>query len=190
MKNNDYLYKNYYRRSNTHTKKEGLDLVETCEITVYDELYLYEARTVGAYDEDGNETGGICGKIEIITNRFNCENLEKMYKYFEDFGDYELYFEGLGKDALSFQATTWASEDAFEELKNRVFYFFIYGLEDKKRARLVEKILPEIKKALFQAMRNNLEVMAEFGDDEELLKAEIEQADEEILKEYIETFLH
>ena len=189
MKNNDYLYKNYYRRSNTHTKKEGLDLVETCEITVYDELYLYEARTVGAYDEDGNETGGICGRLEIFTNKRNWENLEKMYNYFDDFGDYELYYDAMAH-GLTLQITTWASEDAFEELKNRVFYFFIYGLEDKKRARLVEKIIPEIKTALFQVMRNNIEVMAEFGDNEELLKAEIEQADEDILKEYIEIFLH
>ena len=45
------------------------------------------------------------------------------------------------------------------------------------------------KKRLFEAMRNDLNTMAEYGDDEDALKQEIDTADADILEEYAKTFL-
>ena len=42
---------------------------------------------------------------------------------------------------------------------------------------------------LYEAMRCDFGVMAEFGDDEDLLRQELEMADEEILAEYVKMFL-
>lgn len=50
-------------------------------------------------------------------------------------------------------------------------------------------IMDETRERLYEAMRNDLSVMAEHGDSEESLLEEIKTADQDILEAYIETFL-
>lgn len=45
-------------------------------------------------------------------------------------------------------------------------------------------------KQLFEAMRNDLETMATYGDNEKELLQELQTADADILKAYKETFLN
>ena len=47
----------------------------------------------------------------------------------------------------------------------------------------------DIRQKLFEAMRNDLTVMAEHNDSEESLLAELNTADPEIIAVYAETFL-
>ena len=51
------------------------------------------------------------------------------------------------------------------------------------------RISDDIREHLFEAMRNDLGVMAEWGDDEEGLLKELETCDEEIIKEYKKIYL-
>lgn len=52
-----------------------------------------------------------------------------------------------------------------------------------------ETIMADLRKKLFQAMKNDLGVMAEHNDSEESLLAELNSADPEILEMYADTFL-
>lgn len=49
--------------------------------------------------------------------------------------------------------------------------------------------MEELRERLFNAMREDLSVMAEHGDSEELLREELNKCNEEILEEYADTFL-
>ena len=49
--------------------------------------------------------------------------------------------------------------------------------------------LKETRRELFEVMRNDMEVMAEFGDDEDKLSEELWTVDTQTLMEYADTYL-
>ena len=60
-------------------------------------------------------------------------------------------------------------------------------IDDKQKPAFI--VFFDLKKALFEAMRNDLETMSEYGDDEKALWQELNTADDDILEEYKKVFI-
>jgi hypothetical protein len=59
----------------------------------------------------------------------------------------------------------------------------------KKIRNQEDRIMAELRQRLFEVMRNDIGVMAEHNDSEASLLAELNNADQDILEAYADTFL-
>ena len=119
--------KKKYTHIDTYKANYEEDKLELYDYTAQNGTYRIVITTVGAYDENGEETTGMCGRVEVIAD-YEEHNyiIDAIYKHFEECGDYELYLDTT-TDYNSFintrnyvEITTWGSPDDVETITDTI----------------------------------------------------------------------
>lgn len=116
-----------YRATPWTTSKDLFDKVRTREVNAYGKLYLVEVRTMGAYDDNGEDVTPYGGRVTVTTGADNIGNLEKLYKELEEETGAELYLDKAA-ELVEMTATTFKDDEELEKIESILFYAFVYRL--------------------------------------------------------------